>query len=73
MHTFEKSVVFCARNSILVKKMTKIFKKKRGEVVLYKLYKIDVVNFKISIVSHANLGDYVWILFEYLVNVHKIS
>ena len=32
-----KSVVFCARNSVLVKKLTKIFKNKCGQVVLYKL------------------------------------
>ena len=38
--TFDKSVVFCARNSVLVKKSTKIFKNKFGQVVLYKLYVI---------------------------------
>ena len=37
--TFDKSVVFCARNSVLVKKLTKIFQNKCGQVVLYKLYK----------------------------------
>ena len=37
-HTFDKSVVFCARNSVLVKKLTKIFQNKCGQVVLYKLY-----------------------------------
>ena len=36
--TFDKSVVFCARNSALVKKLTKIFQNKCGQVVLYKLY-----------------------------------
>ena len=36
--TFDKSVVFCARNSVLVKKLTKIFQNKCGQVVLYKLY-----------------------------------
>ena len=35
--TFEKSVLFCLRDSILVKKSTKIFFK-CGQVVLYKLY-----------------------------------
>ena len=35
--TFDKSVVFCARNSILVKKSTKIFQNICGQVVLYKL------------------------------------
>ena len=35
---FDKSVVFCARNSVLVKKSTKIFQNKCGQVVLYKLY-----------------------------------
>ena len=36
--TFDKSVVFCARNSVFVKKSTKIFQNKCGQVVLYKLY-----------------------------------
>ena len=36
--TFDKSVVFCAGNSVLVKKSMKIFKNKCGQVVLYKLY-----------------------------------
>ena len=36
-HTFDKSVVFCARNSVLVKKSMKIFENKCGQVVLYKL------------------------------------
>ena len=31
--TFDKSVVFCARNSVLVKKLTKIFQNKCGQVV----------------------------------------
>ena len=35
--TFDKSVVFCARNNVLVKKSTKIFQNKCGQVVLYKL------------------------------------
>ena len=35
--TFDKSVVFCARNSVLVKKSTKIFSKNCRQVVLYKL------------------------------------
>ena len=35
--TFDKSVIICARNSILVKNLTKIFQNKRGQVVLYKL------------------------------------
>ena len=35
--TFDKSVVFSARNSVLVKKSTKIFQNKCGQVVLYKL------------------------------------
>ena len=34
---FDKSVVFCARNSVLVKKSMKIFQNKCGQVVLYKL------------------------------------
>ena len=38
--TFDKSVVFCARNSVLVKKSTKIFQNKCGQVVLYKLYNV---------------------------------
>ena len=37
-HTFDKNVVFCARNSVLVKKSTKSFQNKCGQVVLYKLY-----------------------------------
>ena len=37
--TFDKSVVFCARNSVLVKKLTKIFQNKCGQVVSYKLYR----------------------------------
>ena len=37
--TFDKSVVFCARNNVLVKKSTKIFQNKCGPAVLYKLYK----------------------------------
>ena len=36
--TFDKSIWFCARNSVLVKKWTKIFQNKFGQVVLYKLY-----------------------------------
>ena len=32
--TFDESVMFCARNSILVKKSTKIFQNKSGQVVL---------------------------------------
>ena len=36
--TFDKSVVFCARNSVLVKKSTKIFQNKCGQVVFYQLY-----------------------------------
>ena len=36
--TFDKSVVFCARNTVLVKKSTKIFQNKCDQVVLYKLY-----------------------------------
>jgi hypothetical protein len=40
--TFDKSVVFCARNSVLVKKSTKIFQNKCGQVVLYKLYEITL-------------------------------
>ena len=35
--TFDKSVVFCARNSLLVKKSTKIFQNKCGQVALYKI------------------------------------
>ena len=35
--TFDKSVMFCARNSVLVKKSTKIFQNRCGQVVLYKL------------------------------------
>ena len=35
--TFDKSAVFCARNSVLVKKSMKIFQNKCGQVVLYKL------------------------------------
>ena len=37
-HTFDKSVVFYACNSVLAKNSTKIFKNKCGHVVLYKLY-----------------------------------
>ena len=37
LRTFDKSVVFCAHNSVLVKKSTKIFQNKCGQVVLYKL------------------------------------
>jgi hypothetical protein len=37
-NTFDKSIVFCARNSVVVKKSTKIFQNKSGQVVLYKLY-----------------------------------
>ena len=33
--TFDKSVVFCAHNIVLVKKLTKIFQNKCGQVVLY--------------------------------------
>ena len=39
LYTFDKSIVFCACNSVLVKKSTKIFKNKCGQVVLYKLQK----------------------------------
>ena len=35
--SFDKSVMFCARNSVLVKKLTKIFQNKCRQVVLYKL------------------------------------
>ena len=35
--TFDKTLVFCVRNSVLVKKSTKIFQNKCGQVVLYKL------------------------------------
>ena len=35
-HTFDKSVVFCAHNSVLAKKLTKIFQNKCGQVILYK-------------------------------------
>ena len=35
--TSDKSVEFCARNSILVKKLTKIFKNKCGQIVLFKV------------------------------------
>ena len=35
--TFDKSFVFCACNSVLVKKSTKIFQNKCGQAVLYKL------------------------------------
>ena len=37
---FDKSIVFCAQNSVLVKKSTKIFKNKCGQVVLYKVKKL---------------------------------
>ena len=40
--SFDKSVVFCARNSVLVKKSTKVFKNKSGQVVLYKLYLVKL-------------------------------
>ena len=33
--TFDKSVVFCARNSLIIKKSTKIFKNKYGQVLKY--------------------------------------
>ena len=32
--TFDKRVVFCARNSVLVKKSTKIFQNKCGQVAV---------------------------------------
>ena len=35
--TFDKNVVSCAGNSVLVKKSKKIFQNKCGQVVLYKL------------------------------------
>ena len=35
--TFDKSIVLCVRNSVLVKKSTNIFQNKCGQVVLYKL------------------------------------
>ena len=35
--TFDKSVVFCAGNSVLVKKATKIFQNKCGQAALYTL------------------------------------
>ena len=35
--TFDKSVVFYGHNSVFVKKSTKIFQNKCGQVVLYKL------------------------------------
>ena len=35
--TFDKIVLFCASNSVLVKKLTKIFQNKCGQVVSYKL------------------------------------
>ena len=50
--TFDKSVVFCAPNSVLVKKSTKNSKNKCGQVVLYKLYhkeKFSVVYRRIKI------------------------
>ena len=34
---FDKSFEFCARNSVLVKKLTNIFQNKCGQVVLCKL------------------------------------
>ena len=34
LFTFDKSVVFCARNSVFVKKSTNIFKNKCGQVIL---------------------------------------
>ena len=43
-HTFDKSVLFCAHNSVLVKK---IFQNKCGQVVSYKLYHIGLA-YKIS-------------------------
>ena len=39
--------MFCARNSILVKKLTKIFQNKCGQDVLYKLYKSGFFNKKL--------------------------
>ena len=45
--TFDKSVVFYARNTVLVKKSTKIFQNKCGQVVLYKLYKSGFFNKKL--------------------------
>ena len=35
--TFDKSVVFCAHNSVLVKKSTKILQNNCGQAVLYEL------------------------------------
>ena len=35
------SVMFCAHNSVLVKKSTKSFQNKHGQAILYKLYASD--------------------------------
>ena len=37
--------MFCARNSVLVKKLTKIFQNKCGQVVLYKLHILKLTFF----------------------------
>ena len=47
-HTFDKSVMFCARNSVLFKKSTKIFQNKCGQVVLYILYRPSLVRIELT-------------------------
>ena len=42
-HTFDKSDMFNAHNSVLVKKSTKIFKNKCVQIVLYKLYQSQIL------------------------------
>ena len=53
-HTFDKSVLFCVRNSILVKKSTKIFQNICGQVVLYKLYHQKPLNAGLCIQTGVN-------------------
>ena len=50
--TFDKSVVFCACNSLLVKKLTKNFQNKCGQVLIHKLYKRNIyLDFSLFILS----------------------
>jgi hypothetical protein len=50
---FDKSVVFCARISVFVKKLTKIFKNRCGQVILYKLYFIVASTIPTFLEAHA--------------------
>ena len=53
--TFDKSIVFCAHNSVLVKKSTKIFQNKCGQVLLYKLYNFRQIDIMM-------ISRYLWII-----------